>query len=158
MQQLSSSFVTQPQAQADILSQRMDPSRQPGSLQRLQRPRPDRCQPRRTGALPGAPMGDTGHKALCPVSVSVALTNARGPAATPVGCATGHPLREQGRPSRPSGAKSSNGMVSKLTGLHSWRQTAWATSARLSHLIGPVDLIGILPLAPEQCLRAVGAP
>ena len=34
-------------------------------------------------------------------------------------CATGQPLREQGRPSRPSGAKSSSGMVSKLTGLDS---------------------------------------
>ena len=51
--------------------------------------------------------------------VSAALTNARGPATTPVGRATGQPLREQGRPSRPSGAKSSSGMVSILTGLDS---------------------------------------
>ena len=51
--------------------------------------------------------------------VSVALTNAKGPAAMPVGCATGQPLREQGRPSRPSRAKSWSGMVSKLTGLDS---------------------------------------
>ena len=51
--------------------------------------------------------------------VSVALTNARGPAATPVGCTTGQPLREQGHPSRPSRAKSSSGMVRILTGLDS---------------------------------------
>lgn len=51
--------------------------------------------------------------------VSAALTNARGPATTPVGRATGQPLRAQGRPSPPSGAKSSSGMVSILTGLDS---------------------------------------
>ena len=51
------------------------------------------------------------------LDVSAALTNARGPAGTSVGCATGQPLRAQGRPSRPSGAKSSRGMVSILTGL-----------------------------------------
>ena len=51
--------------------------------------------------------------------VSAALTNARGPATSPVGRATGQPLRAQGRPSPPSGAKSSTGMVSILTGLHS---------------------------------------
>ena len=51
--------------------------------------------------------------------VSAALTNARGPAGTAVGRATGQPLREQGRSSPPSGAKSSSGMVSKLTGLDS---------------------------------------
>ena len=37
----------------------------------------------------------------------------------PVGRATGQPLRAQGRPSPPSGAKSSSGMVSILTGLDS---------------------------------------
>eukprot|EP01043_Picozoa_sp_COSAG02_P048134 COSAG02_NODE_4696_length_5085_cov_2.504813_1_plen_245_part_10 len=61
----------------------------------------------------------------------------------------------QGRPSPPSCA--TTGMVSILTGLHSWRQTARVSCARTAKLVGPVDPIGIPPLAPDQCAPARAA-